>query len=27
VIVTTALMLSTLFIASRLPAGVLPWRD
>lgn len=27
VIVTTALMLSTLFVASRLPVGVLPWRD
>jgi iron(III) transport system permease protein len=27
VIVTTALMLSTLFIAGRLPPGVLPWRD
>ena len=27
VIVTTALMLSTLLMASRLPPGVLPWRD
>ena len=27
VIVTTALMLSTLLMAGRLPAGVLPWRD
>jgi iron(III) transport system permease protein len=27
VIVTTALMLSTLLMAKRLPAGVLPWRD
>jgi iron(III) transport system permease protein len=27
VVVTTALMLSTLLMAGRLPAGVLPWRD
>ena len=27
VLVTTALMLSTLFMAGRLPLGVLPWRD
>lgn len=27
VIVTATLMLSTLFIARRLPPGVLPWRD
>ena len=27
VIVTTGLMLSTLFMANKLPAGVLPWRD
>ena len=27
VIVTTTLMLSTLFLAHRLPPGVLPWRD
>ena len=27
VVVTTALMLSTLLMASRLPPGVLPWRD
>ena len=27
VVLTIALMLSTLFVASRLPPGVLPWRD
>jgi iron(III) transport system permease protein len=27
VVLTIALMLSTLLVASRLPPGVLPWRD
>jgi hypothetical protein len=26
-VLTIALMLSTLLVASRLPPGVLPWRD